>query len=287
MSSGRHDRRCTVPRIDLRINGGNGRNGLHVSAISSCSGIPIASKIGDGLFEKLLSFRNGFPVGLLEKIPDEVCTLRLVADRRASLAEHPLPGAELPHTADPGHHGQTAPAAPPTSSSARSARNFRNASGQPFVVEPRPGGNFMLGSRACAEAPTDGYTICMLNNEALAYNNSCSRKFPTTRQRILRRSRTSFFFTTALVVNSSLHVKSARRTHRTGPRLKPKTLAFVAPSMHTAPVLRAYQQGTRHRSGRCAVQGGRRKQWPASCRAPRRSRSSGSRAFSPICATAR
>src|SRR5262249_39580700 len=55
-------------------------------------------------------------------------------------------------------------------------QEFQKRTGQPLVVEPRPGGNFTLGARACAEAAKDGYTICMLNNEALAYNQFLYKK---------------------------------------------------------------------------------------------------------------
>ena len=103
--------------------------------------------------------------------------------------------------------------------------------GQPFVVEPRPGGNFMLGSRACAEAPTDGYTICMLNNEALAYNQFLFKKIPYDPAKDFAPITNLMFFTTALVVNSSLHVKSLDELIALA-KAKPKTLTFVAPSMH-------------------------------------------------------
>ena len=42
--------------------------------------------------------------------------------------------------------------------------------GQPLVVENRPGGASNIGARACADAPPDGYTICVLPGEPLAYN---------------------------------------------------------------------------------------------------------------------
>ncbi len=103
--------------------------------------------------------------------------------------------------------------------------------GQPFVVEPRPGGNFMLGSRACAEAPTDGYTVCMLNNEALAYNQFLFKKIPYDPAKDFAPITNLIFFTTALVVNSSLHVKSLDELVALA-KAKPKTLTFVAPSMH-------------------------------------------------------
>lgn len=103
--------------------------------------------------------------------------------------------------------------------------------GQPFVVEPRPGGNFTLGARACAEAPTDGYTICMLNNEALAYNEFLYKKIPYDPAKDFAPITNLLFITTALVANASLNVKSLDELAALA-RAKPKTLAFVAPSMH-------------------------------------------------------
>jgi tripartite-type tricarboxylate transporter receptor subunit TctC len=38
------------------------------------------------------------------------------------------------------------------------------------VVENRPGGASNIGARACAEAAPDGYTICIMPGEPLAYN---------------------------------------------------------------------------------------------------------------------
>jgi tripartite-type tricarboxylate transporter receptor subunit TctC len=54
--------------------------------------------------------------------------------------------------------------------------------GQPFVVENRPGGGLNIGARACAEAPPDGYTLCVMSSEPVVYNSSCSatcRSIPT------------------------------------------------------------------------------------------------------------
>ncbi|MGB7252650.1 MAG: tripartite tricarboxylate transporter substrate-binding protein, partial [Xanthobacteraceae bacterium] len=41
---------------------------------------------------------------------------------------------------------------------------------QTIVVEDRPGGSMNIGGEACAQAPNDGYTICILPPETLAYN---------------------------------------------------------------------------------------------------------------------
>ena len=42
--------------------------------------------------------------------------------------------------------------------------------GQPIIVENRPGGNMTIAGRACADAASDGYTICLLPNETLTLN---------------------------------------------------------------------------------------------------------------------
>src|SRR5438270_424546 len=50
--------------------------------------------------------------------------------------------------------------------------------GQAVVVENRPGGASNIGARACAEAQPDGYTICMMPGEPLAYNQFLYKKLP-------------------------------------------------------------------------------------------------------------
>src|SRR5262249_29777956 len=56
--------------------------------------------------------------------------------------------------------------------------DLRKRLGQTLVIENRPGGNFNIGARACADAAPDGYTICMLLNEALVYNKLLFKKIP-------------------------------------------------------------------------------------------------------------
>src|SRR5262245_30938926 len=47
------------------------------------------------------------------------------------------------------------------------ADEMQKTIGKPVVVEPRPGGNFLIAGRACAEAPADGHTICALTGETV------------------------------------------------------------------------------------------------------------------------
>jgi tripartite-type tricarboxylate transporter receptor subunit TctC len=62
--------------------------------------------------------------------------------------------------------------------------DLRKRLGQPLVIENRPGGNFNIGARACADSPPDGYTICMLPNEALVYNKLLFKKIPYDPERL-------------------------------------------------------------------------------------------------------
>ena len=80
--------------------------------------------------------------------------------------------------------------------------------GQPIVVEPHPGGNFVIGGRACAEAPADGHTLCMLSGETLAYNMFLFKSLPYDPEKNFVPITNFFFTTTAVVVNAGLNVKS-------------------------------------------------------------------------------
>lgn len=41
---------------------------------------------------------------------------------------------------------------------------------QPVVVENKPGGNWVIGAEACRAAAPDGYTLCVMNSDAIAFN---------------------------------------------------------------------------------------------------------------------
>ena len=53
---------------------------------------------------------------------------------------------------------------------------LQKAFGKPVVVEPRPGGNFLIAGRACAEAAADGHTICALTGETVVYGELLFKK---------------------------------------------------------------------------------------------------------------
>ena len=86
--------------------------------------------------------------------------------------------------------------------------------GQPVIIENRPGGNFNIGSRACAEAPPDGYTICIMSNEAVTYNLYLYKKLPFDLEGGIVPLTNLFFLTQALAVSADLERTYARRSRR-------------------------------------------------------------------------
>ncbi len=61
--------------------------------------------------------------------------------------------------------------------------------GKPFIVENRPGASSSVGAMSVIRAPHDGYTLMVGNTSGFATNVSLNKNLPTTRSRILRRSR--------------------------------------------------------------------------------------------------
>ncbi|MEW6451407.1 MAG: tripartite tricarboxylate transporter substrate binding protein [Pseudomonadota bacterium] len=100
--------------------------------------------------------------------------------------------------------------------------------GQPIVIENRAGGNFNIGSRACAEAPPDGYTICIMSNEAVTYNLYLYN-LPFDLEKTIAPVTNLFFITQALVVNSNMKAKSLSDLVAVA-KSRPLTLSYSAPA---------------------------------------------------------
>ena len=79
---------------------------------------------------------------------------------------------------------------------------------QTIVVEDRPGGSMNIGGEACAQAPNDGYTICILPPETLAYNKLLFKGLRYDPQRDFAPITNPFFTTQVLVVSAKLGVHS-------------------------------------------------------------------------------
>jgi tripartite-type tricarboxylate transporter receptor subunit TctC len=100
--------------------------------------------------------------------------------------------------------------------------------GRPFVIETRAGGNMNIGGRACAEAPSDGSTICNLPNAALTYNQFLFKKLPYDPERF-EPITNPFFNTQLMVVSTTLGVRSLDELAALS-KAKPGTLSYTVPS---------------------------------------------------------
>ena len=101
---------------------------------------------------------------------------------------------------------------------------------QTIVVEDRPGGQMNVGGEACAQAAPDGYTICILPPETLAYNQFLFKKIPFDPEKDFAPITNPFFTTQVLVVSAKLNVHSLAELAALS-KAKPKTLSYTAPSI--------------------------------------------------------
>src|SRR5262245_26404846 len=100
--------------------------------------------------------------------------------------------------------------------------------GQPLIIENRPGGSMNLGTRACAEAPPDGYTICITNADAMLYNQFLFKKIPFDPESSLQPITNAFHLIHMLVVSSQLGVKTVDELCALS-KAKAGTLSYLAP----------------------------------------------------------
>jgi tripartite-type tricarboxylate transporter receptor subunit TctC len=116
--------------------------------------------------------------------------------------------------------------------------------GQPIVVENRPGGNMIIGARACAEAPPDGYTLCVMPGEPLTYNQFQFKSIPYDPDKSFQTITNFFFITQALGVNSKLNVKTLSELAAYS-KAKAGTLSYSAPSSS----LQVFMEKWKHETG--------------------------------------
>src|SRR5262245_61271366 len=115
--------------------------------------------------------------------------------------------------------------------------------GQPVVVENRAGGFMILGARACAEAPPDGYTLCVMPGEPLTYNQFTQKSLPYDPEKSFDPITNFFFIIQALGVSAKLGVRNldelaAQSKARSG------TLSYSAPSSSLVYFMESWKKKT-------------------------------------------
>ena len=105
--------------------------------------------------------------------------------------------------------------------------------GQPIIVENRPGGMQNVGARVCTEAAPDGYTICILNAEPMAYNQFLLKNMPFDPEKGVQPVTNLYQIIQTLVVNSSLKVKTIDELIALS-KAKPGTLNYLTAAVPLA-----------------------------------------------------
>src|SRR5262245_17785737 len=119
------------------------------------------------------------------------------------------------------------------------ADELRNRVGQPVIVENRPGGAFNIGARACAEATPDGYTVCMMSAEPVAFNQFLFKTLPFDPTAFVPITQ-FFYLTQMLVVSAQLNVKTIPELIALS-KAKPGTLSYATAAVPTAVFLEQWK----------------------------------------------
>jgi tripartite-type tricarboxylate transporter receptor subunit TctC len=106
---------------------------------------------------------------------------------------------------------------------------FQKATGQPIIIENRPGGMGNIASRACTEAAPDGYTICILNADNAAYNQHLFKNLPYDPDKLVPIVNL-FHLIQVLVVNADLKVKTVDELIALS-KAKPGTMNYLTASL--------------------------------------------------------
>ncbi len=102
--------------------------------------------------------------------------------------------------------------------------------GGTIVVEDRAGAAGTIGARACAEAPPDGYTFCIISTEALVTNPVINPVAGFDPMKSLAPVTKAFYLQQVFAVTAELNVKSFDELAALA-KAKPKTLNYMSASL--------------------------------------------------------
>jgi tripartite-type tricarboxylate transporter receptor subunit TctC len=115
--------------------------------------------------------------------------------------------------------------------------------GQPVIVENRSGGGMNIAGRACAEAPNDGSTICILPNEVLTLNQFTFKSIPYDPEKDFEPITNAFINTQVMVVSTALDVNSLEELAALS-KAKPGTLSYSALAIPMQITMEQWKQKT-------------------------------------------
>jgi tripartite-type tricarboxylate transporter receptor subunit TctC len=115
--------------------------------------------------------------------------------------------------------------------------------GQPVIIENRSGGGMNIAGRACAEAPNDGHTICILPNETLTLNQFTYKSIPYDPEKDFAPITNAFINTQVMVVSAALNVGSLGELAALS-KAKPGTLSYSALAIPMQITIEQWKQKT-------------------------------------------
>jgi tripartite-type tricarboxylate transporter receptor subunit TctC len=115
------------------------------------------------------------------------------------------------------------------------------ALGSTMFVENHSGADGSIGAKACADAPPDGYTICILNGESMVINPLIYKNMSFDPLKDLAPITRLFYLTQVFAVTADLHVKSFPELAALA-KAKPKTLNYMAPSLSKVAFMEAFNK---------------------------------------------
>ena len=116
--------------------------------------------------------------------------------------------------------------------------------GQAVIVDNRPGGMNNTGTRACSDAQPDGYTLCIINADPLAYNQFLLKTMPFKPETAVTPVTNLYYLIQALVVNADLKVKTVDELIALS-KAKPGTLSYLT----ATPTLMLYMETLKKEQG--------------------------------------
>ena len=114
---------------------------------------------------------------------------------------------------------------------------------QPLIIENRPGAAGGIAARACQEATPDGYTICIINVDVIAYNQFLFKTIPYDPEK-LTPIVNLFHLIQALVINADLGAKTVDELVAVS-KQKAGTLSYLTASIPLA----AYMENLKRDKG--------------------------------------
>jgi len=120
---------------------------------------------------------------------------------------------------------------------------LRKKWGQSLIIENRPGGAMNLGTRACADAQPDGYTICITNADAMLYNQFLYKKLPFDPETSVTPITNAFHLIHMLGGECEPGREECRRALARCPKATAGTLSYLAPGAPMVLYMETHEEG--------------------------------------------